>query len=670
MGIQFLYPSVLWAISLISIPIIIHLFNFRRYKTVYFSNVRYLENVKKDTNAKKQWKELLILLIRILIIIFLVLAFAQPNIILSKDNKINKTAISVAVIVDNSLSMSGKSTEGVNIEIAKNKAYQITQAYPNSTSFTLLTTNPNSSQFHYLTKGEFYHKITNIQLSSFTKSINTVYAMLKDNWYKNENNTRLDIYIISDFQRKDFQNTIGGNKNIRVFLVPISSNSTKNIVLDTCYFLSPFHNLLDKQQLVYRISNTSKKNISNFPVQLFINDSLKAIATVNISPQKSITDTFSFYNHTKGIKKGMIKLDDFPIKFDNQLYFNYIIKREIQIAIIDDSFNENKYLKSLLNNDSVFNYQTFHTNNIDLQYIRQSDVLILNKLSQISSGLVDIVKTHLNNAHRLILFNDFNKTTNSKILLNALNLRIEPNDTSAQQIASINKNADLYKNSIENLKGNEKYPTVFSNGNILNRDAEFLIRTKQKHTLVAQISRWKSQILLFSFPISDKNDAFFQHPIFIPLMYNFINRSNSNNFIYHTTADVFTHNILLKDITKKPLQIIRKEGSFIPRQQITNNICKIFFDNNLSSGFYPIKQKQEIIDAISINDNRKESVPNFYNQEELNQNKNIRIINSTKVSSSAIQEIIQNQKPIWIYFILGVFILLLIETILLRYWKR
>ena len=42
---SFVYPAFLFAASLIAIPVIIHLFNFRRYKTVYFSNVQFLKEV-------------------------------------------------------------------------------------------------------------------------------------------------------------------------------------------------------------------------------------------------------------------------------------------------------------------------------------------------------------------------------------------------------------------------------------------------------------------------------------------------------------------------------------------------------------------------------------------------------------------------------------------------
>ena len=75
---NFLYPQFLWALLAIAIPIIIHLFNFKKFKKVYFSDLRLLKEVEMETSKKSNLKHLLILLSRILAIAALVFAFAQP----------------------------------------------------------------------------------------------------------------------------------------------------------------------------------------------------------------------------------------------------------------------------------------------------------------------------------------------------------------------------------------------------------------------------------------------------------------------------------------------------------------------------------------------------------------------------------------------------------------
>ncbi|WP_199897936.1 BatA domain-containing protein, partial [Flavobacterium sp. B17] len=76
----FLYPAFLFAMLSLAIPVIVHLFNFREYKKVYFSNVQFLKEVQEQQASHRNLKERLILAARLLALAFLVLAFARPYI--------------------------------------------------------------------------------------------------------------------------------------------------------------------------------------------------------------------------------------------------------------------------------------------------------------------------------------------------------------------------------------------------------------------------------------------------------------------------------------------------------------------------------------------------------------------------------------------------------------
>ena len=121
---NFVYPQFLFALLAISIPVIIHLFNFRRFKKVYFSDIRFLKDVKIQTQNRNKLKHLLILLSRILAVSFLVFAFAQPF-IPSTDKKFNAGTKAISVYVDNSYSMENVSKNGILIDEAKKIAHEI-----------------------------------------------------------------------------------------------------------------------------------------------------------------------------------------------------------------------------------------------------------------------------------------------------------------------------------------------------------------------------------------------------------------------------------------------------------------------------------------------------------------------------------------------------------------
>ena len=75
----FLNPLVLLGLAAAAIPIVVHLFNFRRPKTVDFSSLRFLREVERQSMRRVRIRQWLLLALRTLAILFLVLAFAQPT---------------------------------------------------------------------------------------------------------------------------------------------------------------------------------------------------------------------------------------------------------------------------------------------------------------------------------------------------------------------------------------------------------------------------------------------------------------------------------------------------------------------------------------------------------------------------------------------------------------
>ena len=80
-------PQILYALLALAIPIIIHLFNFRKHEKIYFSSIRFLEEIKTKNKKKRNLKNLLILLSRLLALAFLIIAFAKPYTPVNKDEK-------------------------------------------------------------------------------------------------------------------------------------------------------------------------------------------------------------------------------------------------------------------------------------------------------------------------------------------------------------------------------------------------------------------------------------------------------------------------------------------------------------------------------------------------------------------------------------------------------
>ncbi|HHG83633.1 MAG TPA: hypothetical protein ENJ82_02690, partial [Bacteroidetes bacterium] len=134
----FTNPIFLWAGLAIIIPIIVHLFNFRRPKRVQFSDISLVREVKKSVVKRMRLRQLFLLLMRCLAILALVAVFANP--VLRDENAVVVSGhTSVAIVLDNSYSMQGGNDKGAYWQQGQQLAREIIGAYSRSDEFTVMT---------------------------------------------------------------------------------------------------------------------------------------------------------------------------------------------------------------------------------------------------------------------------------------------------------------------------------------------------------------------------------------------------------------------------------------------------------------------------------------------------------------------------------------------------
>ena len=116
----FLNPAVLFGLLAASIPILIHLFNLRKLKRIEFSTLAFLKELQKNKIRKVKLKQWILLALRVLIILFLVLAFARPTLKGLAIGGTTSAAKTTAVfIIDDTFSMSVIDNQGSLLNQAK-----------------------------------------------------------------------------------------------------------------------------------------------------------------------------------------------------------------------------------------------------------------------------------------------------------------------------------------------------------------------------------------------------------------------------------------------------------------------------------------------------------------------------------------------------------------------
>ncbi|MFW6226752.1 MAG: BatA domain-containing protein, partial [Bacteroidota bacterium] len=116
---QFLFPNILYGLFAVSIPVIIHLLNFQKYKKVYFTQTELVADLKQQTKRQSTLRHWIILLMRMLAVGMLVLAFANPF-IAGHDKASGIAERYISVYLDNSFSMQAEQAEGSLLNEGKN----------------------------------------------------------------------------------------------------------------------------------------------------------------------------------------------------------------------------------------------------------------------------------------------------------------------------------------------------------------------------------------------------------------------------------------------------------------------------------------------------------------------------------------------------------------------
>ncbi|MGN6640015.1 MAG: BatA domain-containing protein, partial [Mucilaginibacter sp.] len=327
---QFLYPAFLFALITLVIPVIIHLFNFRRYQKTYFSNVQFLKEIQEQQASRRNLKERLILASRLLALLFLVLAFARPYIPGANIENADKQQ-AVSIFVDNSYSMQTLNKEGSLLDEARRRAKEIASAYNINDRFQLLTQDFEGKHQRLLSRDEFNDAVDAIKISSQSRGLQQIADRQRELLDEQHGSLR-SAYIISDFQKNMADNkVVKTDSSLRYSLIQLKASELPNVAVDSVWLLNAVHRPDESEKLVVKLHNYAGEKAEKIPLKLTINGAQKAQGSFSIRPRAVQTDTLSFSGLQSGWQKGEIQLQDNPVTFDNQFYFTFNVEKQLPL---------------------------------------------------------------------------------------------------------------------------------------------------------------------------------------------------------------------------------------------------------------------------------------------------------------------------------------------------
>lgn len=622
---QFLNPLFLFGLLAISIPIIIHLFNFRRYKKLEFSSIKYLKQVLLETKKQKKVRNLLLLLSRILSILFLVLLFSYPYIQKQDSNLLSKAKNSVVVFIDNSFSMQNNSSQGSALDQAKQRAKEIIDAYGNEDSFMLLTTELLGKHQSFVDKKRFVELVNEVEISSVSSlnssSLQKAFSLL------NTKQTNRLLYFISDFQSPGFDvENFPMDSTVLTNFVPIEVNNLDNLYIDSISFASPIFSLSNNVTINIKVKNSSENDAEKVGLKLYLNDKQISIASVDIPSNQSEVIEMSFPLESRGIIHGRISILDNPISFDDDFFFTIHTKESINILSVN-SQSPNPFIQKLFSNTPELNLVNINDKSIDFSEFNKYSLIILNSLKTLPSGLVSELKNFRQNNGDMIIIPDNQLDLNS--FSNAMREMSLPYYSKLNErenrVMIIDDNNSLFKDVFTSKEKDMEKPVskrYFSLSQAKTLSNQVLFEFENKESFLSLSQDKDSKVYIFTSNLSSDNTNFVSQALFVPTLWNmalfsqkipqtFYFLSGDNNI--DITSSVNSTNLEVLHIKS-----LDNKVSVIPQITKANNRIMINPINTpLKSGNYNIYNKEELITGVSFNYDRRESEMRFLSNTQL-----------------------------------------------------
>jgi hypothetical protein len=402
--LNFLHPSILWALTALLIPIIIHLFNFRRHKLVYFSNTAVLKTIEQESARTKKLKYLVLLFLRCLFIAALVMAFAYPY-RPDEVTKINPEEGVVGVYVDNSMSMRALSDKTTLLEDAREEARDLVNGFPPSTRYLLLTNSFEVENEYPMSQEEMLDRLDRMHLEGAPVKLNEVidrFAMLR----KMHGFDKATLVAYSDFQENMLDLTgIAPDTTLLVVAVPMRASSQANISVDTVWLGSPVVQPEMANDLHAVVTNRGDREMKGLPINLNMDGKMVASATVDLEAGGSAEVVMQVVPERSGDIPCAVTLMDYPVTFDDT--YRFVIGVKSKLSVVELTVDKQPTPVALVfSDDPQFDYVAMAPNGFDLEVLGQAQLVVVSEASALNETVRDFLLDEAEEGTSVVFFHD------------------------------------------------------------------------------------------------------------------------------------------------------------------------------------------------------------------------------------------------------------------------
>ena len=673
---RFLYPNMLWGLFALLIPILIHLFNFRRHKLVYFSNTAVLRNIQQENAKTRKLKYLVTLLLRCLFIAALVLAFAfpyQPE----KQLNVNASDNLIGIYIDNSMSMKGQSQRTTLIEDARQSARDLVHKLNPSNRYLLMTNSFEIQNEYPMNQEEMLDQLDRMNTDGAPVPMGEVmdrFEMLA----KQHGFSTSTLFVYSDFQENTFDLTAAkADTTMQVVVVPMLPEFTSNIYIDSVWLASPIVQVGLTNDLMVRVVNQGDKEVKGLPVNFTMNGTMAASTTVDLEKNGSAEIGMQFVVENNGEQRCSVSLMDHPITFDDA--YDFVISVKPSLSVIELG-TESSACSLLFDDDEQFKYALMEPSRFDLGAIAKAQLLIVNETAVMNETLQQTLLDAVSEGASLMVFPSVDDPKSNRYLYGKLGLTLMEADTNSTSVEDLALQHAFFSDMILDLPQHPDLPKVKQHIRLkTNGLATPLLTLQNADPLLMMETVGKGQAFVMATALNPTWSDLADNAIFVPMMVKMAFMGGKMDKMSYTIG--MDKMLVLSDLNlegDRRFLFSNAERTFelMPASEVRNGKVYLYLNDNLpESGFYDLLVNDTLNRVIAWNESRIESKMVFADRNDIEpQFKKAgfnvaAVLDTSDFATADLVEAMVHQSSQWKLFALIALLALLGEIAVLRFWK-
>mgnify|MGYP000657262753 CR=1 FL=1 len=364
-----------------------------------------------------------------------------------------------------------------------------------------------------------------------------------------------------------------------------------------------------------------------------------------------------------------LELDDSPVFFDNNLYLTLNNIEKLSIIEITEP-NAGGFINRLFSDNELFDLESFNVGNLDLNKLKNADLIVLNGLTSLSNQLTQSLNTFLDGNGSVVIIPSNTNTPNTYANL-GMNLASDSKERLA--LNSPDMQNPFFDGIFEEDSENIAMPTATTSLRLRNISASIL-NFRNGRSFLAKAER-TGNLYFYSCGFDAESTSFPSHSLFVPVMYKIALGSNVNlNTLYYSTDQETIEYPLPRGFTSNNIVTLSNGTIQItPDQRVSaDKLIMILPKDQIKEGHYELMTDGNVLGAIAFNNPKAESGNATISTESL-RNAVDPSVHLYLIQAASGLEVNQNLiagikgVSLWKYAILFSLLFLFVEVILIRY---